>query len=181
MRDREEKIIFQGDWLSIKRATYRSVLGEVVDWEVVERSKSETVIIILAWMIHSGRYILLRQFRAGINRHVIALPAGVVNPGHDLRKQAHNELKEETGYIGRIVSRSPVLKINPAILDCDVVVFEMEIDENGPENAEPRQELEPEEEIEVVLVEKDRVRDFLIKEEKKGTAIDVACWFTFAI
>jgi len=174
-------MLFRGDWLSIKRATYRSVHGEMVDWEVVERSKSETVIIILARMIHSGQYILLRQFRAGINRPVIALPAGVVHPGHDLDRQAHNELKEETGYIGEIVRRSPILKINPAILDCDVVVFEMEIDENGPENADPRQELEPEEEIEVVLVEKDRVRDFLIKEESKGIAIDVACWFCFSI
>jgi len=32
----------------------------------------------------------------------------------------------------------------------------------------------------VVLVEKDRVRDFLIKEESEGTAIDVACWFCFS-
>jgi len=151
-----------------------------VNWEVVTRSKSETVILLLARMIPSGRYILLRQFRAGINRTVVALPAGVVHPGHDLGEQAHNELKEETGYIGKIVSRSPGLKINPAILDCDVVVFEMEVDENDPENADPRQELEPEEEIEVVLVEKDRVRDFLIKEESEGTTIDVACWFCFS-
>jgi len=151
-----------------------------VNWEVVTRSKSETVILLLARMIPSGRYILLRQFRAGINRTVVALPAGVVHPGHDLGEQAHNELKEETGYIGKIVSRSPGLKINPAILDCDVVVFEMEVDENDPENADPQQELEPEEEIEVVLVEKDRVRDFLIKEESEGTTIDVACWFCFS-
>lgn len=151
-----------------------------MNWEVVTRSKSETVILLLARMIPSGRYILLRQFRAGINRTVVALPAGVVHPGHDLGEQAHNELKEETGYIGKIVSRSPGLKINPAILDCDVVVFEMEVDENDPENADPQQELEPEEEIEVVLVEKDRVRDFLIKEESEGTAIDVACWFCFS-
>ena len=152
-----------------------------MNWEVVTRSKSETVILLLARMIPSGRYILLRQFRAGINRTVVALPAGVVHPGHDLGEQAHNELKEETGYIGKIVSRSPGLKINPAILDCDVVVFEMEVDENDPENADPKQELEPEEEIEVVLVEKDRVRDFLIKEESEGTAIDVACWFCFSV
>ncbi|MEA1928928.1 MAG: NUDIX domain-containing protein [Candidatus Auribacterota bacterium] len=180
MRHRKEEIIFRGDWLSIKRATYRSVHGQLVDWEVVERSRDETVILLLARLIPSGRYILLRQFRAGINRHVIALPAGVVHPGHDLSEQAHNELKEETGYIGKIVSRSPVLKINPAILDCDVVVFEMEVDETLPENIDPRQELEPEEEIEVVLVEKARVKDFLVREGDKGTAIDVACWFVFA-
>jgi|GEM_PF-88158 len=181
IRERTETIVFRGEWLSIKRATYRSTHGEQVNWEVVERSRAETVIILLARLSPSGRYILLRQFRAGINRSVIALPAGVVQPGHDLNRQAHNELKEETGYIGKIISRSPVLKINPAVLDCDVVIFEMEVDESSPDNSNPLQELEPEEEIEVVLVEKDRIKDFLIKEEAGGTAIDVACWFCFGI
>ncbi|MDP8213879.1 MAG: NUDIX hydrolase [Candidatus Euphemobacter frigidus] len=181
MRERKEKIIFQGEWLSIKKATYRSRTGHLVDWEVVERAKSETVIILLARLVPSERFILLRQFRAGINRTVIALPAGVVHPGHDVRRQAINELKEETGYRGKIISESPGLKINPAILDCDVVVFEMEVDETSPENADPRQELEPEEEIDVVLKDKDKIRDFLIEEEAKGTAIDVACWFVFSV
>ena len=97
MRKREEKIIFQGEWLSIKKATYRSRTGHLVNWEVVERAKSETVIILLARLVPSERFILLRQFRAGINRTVIALPAGVVHPGDDIRRQAINELKEETG------------------------------------------------------------------------------------
>ena len=147
---------------------------------MVERSKSETVIIILARMIPSGRYILLRQFRAGINRHVIALPAGVVLPDSDIRAQAHNELKEETGYRGKIVEMSPPLKINPAILDCDIYVIRMEVDERDPVNADPIQELEPEEEIEVILQEEEGIKDFLISQAGTGTAVDVACWFVFA-
>ena len=179
MRQREEKLIFRGNWLSIKRATYRSIHGKMVDWEVVERSKRETVIILVARLSSSGRYVLLRQFRAGINRPVIALPAGVVGPGGDLRTQAVAELKEETGYRGTISGMSPPLKINPAILDCDVYVFRMDIDEDDPDNAVPVQELEPEEEIEVILKNKEEIRDFLLSETRKGTAVDVACWFTF--
>lgn len=176
MRKREEEILFRGEWLSIKRASYRSPAGTAINWEVVERSRSETVIILLARLVPSGRVLLLRQFRAGINRTVIALPAGVVQRGSDPRRQAAAELKEETGYTGTIIDESPSLKINPAILDCDVIVYRMEIDENAPENFAPRQCLEPEEEIEVVPVKAEEIRKFLIREKEKGREVDVACW-----
>ncbi len=176
MRQRREEILFRGEWLSIKRASYRSQGGGAVNWEVVERSRGETVILLLARLVPSGRLVLLRQFRAGINRTVVALPAGVVPPGVDPRLQAAAELKEETGYTGRIVEQSPNLKINPAILDCDVIVYQMEIDETAPENVEPRQSLEPEEEIEVVAVGTGEVKEFLIGEKSRGREIDVSCW-----
>lgn len=176
MRKREEEILFRGEWLSIKRASYRSRAGAAVNWEVVERSRAETVILLLARLVPSGRFLLLRQFRAGINRTVIALPAGVVRPGVDPRLQAAAELQEETGYTGRIIDESPRLKINPAILDCDVIVYRMEVDETAPENIDPRQSLEPEEEIEVVPVPEGEIRNFLIKEKRQGREIDVACW-----
>ena len=176
MRRREEEILFRGEWLSIKRASYHSRSGSAVNWEVVERSRSETVILLLARLVPSGRILLLRQFRAGINRTVIALPAGVVAPGIDPRLQAEAELREETGYTGRVVSESPGLKINPAILDCDVIVYRMEVDERATENRHPRQELEPEEEIEVVPVREEDILGFLLAEKERGREIDVACW-----
>lgn len=179
MRKRREEKLFQGKWLSIKKASYRSKSGKQVDWEVVERTRDETIIILLAQLVPSQRYILLKQFRAGINSHVIALPAGIVSSAEDIREQAINELREETGYVGRIVDVSPTLKINPAILDCDVNVFQMEIDERDPQNADPRQELEPEEEIEVILKRREEIKDFLLEEKAKGTAVDLACWFVF--
>ena len=176
MRRREEEILYRGEWLSIKRASYRSRAGGAVNWEVVERSRSETVILLIARLVPSGKILLLRQFRAGINRTVVALPAGVVGPEGDPRAQAVAELKEETGFFGRVVGESPVLKINPAILDCDVIVYRMEIDEGAEENLHPRQQLEPEEEIEVVPVRPEEIGDFLLAEKEQGREVDVACW-----
>ena len=179
MRERKVKKLFQGRWLSIKRATYRTPGGGVVEWEVVERTRQETVILLLARLLPSGRVILLRQFRAGINQPVIALPAGVVPPEGDLAEYAARELAEETGYRGRVAAVSVPLKINPAILDCDAFVFEMEVDESDPANLSPRQELEPEEEIEVLLVPEKEVNVFLRKARDSGTAVDVSCWLAF--
>ena len=150
-----------------------------MEWELVERSREETIIILLARLVPSDRYLLLKQFRAGINQPVIALPAGCVGEGEDLRLQAVAELKEETGYRGKIVEMSPRLKINPAVMNCDVHVFEMEVNEDDPENAHPLQELEPEEEIEVILKKREEVRGFLMEESRHGTAVDLACWFVF--
>ncbi len=176
MRQREEKILFRGEWLSIKQASYRSRTGAEVNWEMVERSRADTVVIILAQLKPSGHFLLLRQFRAGINRTVIALPAGVVPPGVDPSRQAAAELREETGYTGIIIEESPSMKINPAILDCDVIVYRMEIDETAENNISPCQRLEPEEEIEVVPVRQGEIRSFLIEEKRQGREIDIACW-----
>lgn len=180
MRRRREKILFQGKWLSIKQTLYRTASGEKVEWELVERSRGETIIILLARLVPSGRYLLLKQFRAGINQPVIALPAGCVKPGDDLHRQAIAELKEETGYRGRVVEISPRLKINPAIMDCDVHVFKLEVDETDPDNAYFLQELEPAEEIEVILKSRAEIREFLIEEIRHGTSVDLACWLVFA-
>ena len=78
-----------------------------------------------------------------------------------------------------MASVSVPLKINPAILDCDVFVFEMEVDESDPANLSPRQNLEPEEEIDVLLIPEKEVNSFLRKTRDSGTAVDVSCWLAF--
>ena len=185
IRERKTKRVFQGRWLAIAEATYRSRDGAEVNWEVVERARDETVIIVLARLVPSERYVLLKQFRAGVNNHVIALPAGIVPAGIDpagidLREHAVKELKEETGYTGKVVEQSIPLKINPAILNCDVHVLKLEVDENAPANRSPRQSLEPEEEIEVVLKKRGEMRAFFEEERRRGAFVDVACWFIFS-
>jgi len=174
-----EKTLFRGSWLSLRNLTYRTAAGSRLEWEIIVRSREETVVVVLARLRPSGRYLLIRQFRPGVQARVIALPAGCVAPGRDIRLQAEAELKEETGYSGTIVSVSPRLKINPAVLDCDLYLVEMEVDETAPENLEPRQELEPEEEIEVFPVEPARIREFLRAQAAAGCEIASACWLIF--
>ena len=48
-----------------------------------------------------GRVVLIRNYRPAVDRWVIELPAGTLEPGEDPISAAHRELAEETGYRAR--------------------------------------------------------------------------------
>lgn len=53
----------------------------------------------------SGAFVLVRQYRYGINRTLWELPAGTVDPGESPRVCAVRECQEETGWIpGKVKS-----------------------------------------------------------------------------
>jgi len=62
-----------------------------------------------------------------------------------------------------------------------VQIVSAEVDEHDPQNANPVQNLEPAEEIEVVLVKENQVKDFLLAEQKKGVHVGIALWYLFGI
>ena len=55
------------------------------------------------------------------------------------------------------------------------------IDENDPQNQNPTQTLEPSEDIHVVLAPKNNIKEFLLKESKKGTRIASNVWCALGI
>ena len=49
--------------------------------------------------------------------------------------------------------------------------------EKNPENKNTRQQLEPAEEIEIILIEQEKIKDFLLAQNKTGIAISTGVWF----
>lgn len=177
MKKISEKILFEGNWLQLKENVYDNN-GSEVKWETVDRKTSKITIVILAKLIPSERYILIKQYRIPIKNYIIGFPAGV-SDGQNILDDTKKELKEETGYTGEIISISPPLKSNPGLTDENVKIAVVEINENLEENINPRQQLESSEEIEVILKKKEEIKEFIENQIEKGTNIGVGIWYCF--
>ncbi len=178
MKKLSEEILFKGKWLSVKHAHFLNSRGQEVMWETVVRNKKESSVIIVPVLMPSRRIVLIKQYRLPLEDYVIGFPAGMTDGNPD---QAFKELKEETGYVGKIVGESPALQVNSGLLDEKTKIVVMHIDENDPLNQNPRQALEPTEEIEVLLVPHDQVYSFLLAQGKRGMRIAAGVWNVFGV
>lgn len=178
MRKVSEKILFKGQWLSLKQGIYHSPDGQEVQWESVERNKDKSSVIVIPLLIPSNRYIIIKQYRFAIDDYVLAFPAGVSDGNPN---QALKELKEETGYTGTIIEQSPPVQINAGIVNEKSHVVVVHVDENDPQNKNPIQSLEPGEEIEVILIAKKDAKAFLLKEAEKGARIAAGLWYVLGV
>jgi len=181
MRKISEKILYKGQWLSLKSSLFINSQNEKITWESIGRSDNSIAFGIIAKLAPSNRYVLIKQFRQAINNYVLGLPAGICGLGitseEDLNTCIIKELKEETGYTGTIKSKSPILKLNAAIIDQDFFIVTAEIDERNPKNKNVLQHLEPAEKIEVILIKREKIKKFLLDQSNNGVAVSSGLWF----
>jgi len=158
----------------------QNAAGKEIKWEYIERKQRTGGMVIIPQLVPSNRYVLIKQYRPAIDGWVLAFPAGLIE-GEDLVTQALRELQEETGYYGQVLEISPALKSNAALFNDEIRVVKVTIDENAPRNRNPRQALDEAEEIEVLLIPCDQIKDFLKQAANKGYAIGVGLWFVFGV
>jgi ADP-ribose pyrophosphatase len=88
---------FSSPWIRIRQDAVRLPNGlELDDYYVVEQF--DFVKIFAA--TRDNRVIFVRQYKHGIGRVVLELPAGFIEHGEDPTAAAARELREETGYSG---------------------------------------------------------------------------------
>src|SRR5450756_2050300 len=172
MKKTGERIIGKGNWLVLREDIFVNDSGEEVHWECIAHATDTYVVVVVARLMPSGRYVLLRQYRQAIENTVIGFCAGVAPAGSKPEVEALRELREETGFVGHIVASSGPLKVNVGMSNDDQYILSAEIDETDPLNQHPQQELEPSEEIEVVLLMKDEIPAFLLSEQAAGRPWD---------
>ena len=93
--------------------------GHIAQYDIVSRNRDLTMeklgrnlpvnaVAILPVDPVNRRILLTREFRMPVNDYLVALPAGLVDPGEDIRTAAARELREETGCIAdRIIVLPP--------------------------------------------------------------------------
>ncbi|MFH1063240.1 MAG: NUDIX hydrolase [Candidatus Omnitrophota bacterium] len=180
MKKISEKLVFEGNWLLVKETLHINKHGQEVIWETVQRKNVRNIVVIIAQLMPSKRYVLIKQFRPAVNKTVLGFPAGL-NFDNNIENQALKELLEETGYYGQITQTSPELALSPALTNETVKICHAIINETDPLNINPKQDLEPEEQIEVVLVDSQNVRQFLLDQLSQGVEVGVGLWYLFAI
>ncbi|MBF0216734.1 MAG: NUDIX hydrolase [Candidatus Omnitrophica bacterium] len=176
MKKISDRVLCEGKWLIFKEAVYENRDGRPVVWEYIERKHSSDTVVIIPKLVPSNRYVLIKQFRCALDNYVIGFPAGIKADGGG---DPLDELREETGYFGKIVGESPRLSTSSGVMDSSTVLFYVEIDESDPRNIAPHQDLEPEEDITVFILEKEKIAGFLERESAKGTSIGSGVWAFF--
>lgn len=176
MKKITEKNLFSGEWLSLRESIYENKDGNLIKWESVVRTNNSSSVVIIPKLIPSKRFVLIKQFRPAINGYILGFPAGIDNNSD---AQIIEELKEETGYTGVIKKKGPFIKSQSGIFnDFGRVVF-MHINENDKVNRNPKQRLESSEDIEVIQLAHDEVKEFLLNSLKQGVSIGANLWYLF--
>jgi len=83
--------------------------------------------------------MLVKQFRPALNGHTLELPAGLIDEGESPAEAALRELKEESGYVGTLVSVSKTgFPLSPGLTNENVAMVVVDVDLDAAENQTPR-------------------------------------------
>jgi len=153
--------IASGNWLQLEKITYYDHEVKERIWESVSRKHTSGAVVIVATLKPSNEILLVRQFRPPTRSYVIEFPAGLIDSGETPEITAIRELKEETGYSGKIIKILPTAYSSPGLSSETVTVVYMEIDELAEENQVLETNFDDGEDVETFKVAKDDILNFL--------------------
>jgi len=89
--------IYQGHAVNMRVDTVEKASGKKTTRDVVEHSDCVAVVAI----DEQDNIILVRQFRHAVDRFLLEIPAGGIDPGEEPMDSVRRELQEEIGYFPR--------------------------------------------------------------------------------
>lgn len=159
--DAPEEVRWQGRFV---RAVTRG------KWEYAGRVGGVRAVVILAE--HEGCYILVEQHRAPLGGRCLELPAGLVgdhDPGATIESTATCELEEEAGFTADRIERLGDFHASPGMLSESFTLVRA----HGVRRVGEGGGVQGEEEIEVHLVPRAEIAEFVAARRAAGVAMDV--------
>ena len=95
------RLIYEGRAIKLRVDTIKMPDGRETTREIVEHSDCVAVVVIDA----DDNVLLVEQFREPVEKVLLEIPAGGIDPGEDPVATVCRELREETGYLPRKVER----------------------------------------------------------------------------
>lgn len=172
-------------WVSLQKIDYIDPKGRQREWEMTTRKTRSTgtktdsdsvdgvgIIALLKHPNEPTKIVLQKQFRPPVGGVCIEMPAGLIDPKESIETTAIRELKEETGYSGKIVDKSPIIFNDPGFTNTNLCMVTIEVDMTLQENKHPVAQLEDGEFIETFAVELDKFHDEMISLFENGYKLD---------
>ena len=106
--DSEE--LFSSQWLALRRETCRLPSGRIIDdFFTLELPDGVAIIAVT----NDNQLVLVRQYKHGLGKIVLELPAGNVDPDEDSDTAIRRELVEETGFFADQIEYITTLASKP--------------------------------------------------------------------
>jgi ADP-ribose pyrophosphatase len=112
-------IVFEGRVFSVEVSDRRFPNGQTLRVEIVRHAPS----VVLIPAEHDGRLVMIRQYRAPLDREIWEFPAGRVDPGESAEDAARRECEEEIGRVPHRLERVCGLYPAPGFCDEQLIFF----------------------------------------------------------
>ena len=87
--------IFRDSWMNLEASQCELPNGKIIEPYYVTHTGDFVVVVAVTT---EGKLLLERQYRKGVERVLLEVPAGGIEPGEKEEEAARRELMEETGY-----------------------------------------------------------------------------------
>jgi ADP-ribose pyrophosphatase len=112
-------IVYKGRVFAVEVERRRFPNGTEHEVAIVRHPPS----VVLIPMQEDGQVILIRQYRASIDREIWEIPAGSVDEGESPEQAAARECEEEIGFVPDHVERIRGLYPTPGFCDEELIFF----------------------------------------------------------
>ena len=159
-------------WLTARRDHVKLPTGaENPEYYILEYPDWVNVIAITK----KGEFVMVRQYRHGLQETLMELCAGVCEAGEDPMESARRELYEETGYGGGHWQRWMTISANPGtITNLTHCFLATDVEQIST------QHLEETEDLTVHLLTEEEVRALLERDEMRQALMAAPLWKYFA-
>jgi len=93
--------IYQGHAVNIRVDTVEKASGKKTTRDIVEHSDCVAIVA----LDEQDNVLLVRQFRHAVDRFLLEIPAGGIDPGEEPVDSVRRELQEEIGYFPRKIDK----------------------------------------------------------------------------